>query len=179
VSNPRASNAKSISEFTHSIETTNLRFDLRLQLANLRRARLSLIRTGYIIAFKYLGYSFLGNLTLQVFRDQFNNPDSELIPLSIAFLDFACPDEFLGINVISQPANLKSFLIVFDVKAKKSISRRIAVMLPGPNPYDFGILDNLADRQIINISFKHFDISFEDKLRFPLISHYVWNSVDP
>lgn len=105
--------------------------------------QIALLKIAYLIAFEKLGYIFLFSKSIQIVRDQLNNPDKEIIkpPFWIKY-DF--PDENLGVNIITKPKKLKSLLIVFDLKTK-SDKYRFAVVLPGLGSDDDKIYDILPD----------------------------------
>lgn len=172
---PKASNIKHIEHFTSSMQSQDFRFKLRLHMGNERRAQLSLLRAGYLIAFHYLGYGFLVNFNLGYIRQQLITPDKNIIPEKAIHFPIKIPDKYIGINIIKEPPELKCYFIVFDIQAKNGISRRVGVMLPGPNSEDFSMFKTLDTLSQIEITSKHFDIKFDDKIDTPWLAHSIWN----
>ncbi|TVR18352.1 MAG: hypothetical protein EA396_15210 [Anaerolineaceae bacterium] len=174
---PKASNQKNIDNFTKSLQSHDFKFNLKLPLPNPSRARLGLIRVAYLIAFKYLGYGFLVNMNLGVLRYQFRNPQEDVYPIQSVLFPFDQPDDFLGINVISNPSNMKCYFVVFDIQAKNGLTRRAGVMLPGPNDRDSQMFKDMESFNGMTITINHFDIEFSDKLEMPRLAHAIWNTV--
>ncbi len=116
-------------------------FNVNFSLPNLRGCELTFLRTAYILAFSQLGYSYLFggshyiNPNSEIIRKQLFYPDKKIIPfIPIIKEDF--PDEFLGTNIISYPNELKSLLVIFDLKVDKK-NHRYGVILPGPDAHGF------------------------------------------
>ncbi len=174
---PKASNVQNINAFTKGLESPDFKFNLKLRVPNERRARLSLLRSAYLTAFRYLGYGFLVNLNLGVLRYQLKNPQEDVYPIKSVLFPFDLPDDFLGINVISSPANMKCYFVVFDVQAEKGLVRRAGVMLPGPSGKDSQMFKDMESFQGTNITINHFNIDFSDKLKMPRLAHAIWNTV--
>lgn len=174
---PKASNPKHIDNFTKGFLSRDFRFNLKLLLPNPSRGRLGLIRAAYLIAFRYLGYGFLVNMNLGVLRYQFRNPQEDVYPIQSVLFPFDQPDDFLGINVISSPSNMKCYFVVFDVQAEKGLARRAGVMLPGPNGRDSQMFKDMESFNGTTITINHFDIDFSDKLEMPRLAHAIWNTV--
>lgn len=172
---PKASNRRHIEDFTDRLRSGERKFTLTFILGNERRARLSLIRSAYLIAFRDLGYGFLVNSNLERLRQQFNNPDEDIFPIQAALFKFDCPDEFLGINIVSKPKEMKCYFIVFDIQAKGSMSHRVAVMLPGPNTKDYEMFERLDSFSNETITINNFTIQFDEKLGSPWLAHELWD----
>lgn len=110
------------------------------KISNKRRAEVALLRIGYLLAFATLGNGFLINGGLFKVREQILNPDKEVLP-KVFWLNYKFPKENEGVNIISLPKELQSFLVVFNLKTA-SRSRQFAIVLPGPSSpgtkvYDF------------------------------------------
>ena len=117
-----------------------------IENSNERRAEVALLRIAYLIAYAKLGNGFFINGGLYKIREQILNPDKDILP-KVFWLNMDFPKEYEGINIITLPKELRSFLIVFNLKTS-SQTRQFAIVLPGPsNPgtkvYDF-ILDKLC-----------------------------------
>jgi len=99
--------------------------------SNKRRAEVALLRIAYLMAYANLGNGFLINGGLYRVREQILNPDKNVLG-NVFWINYHFPKALEGINIISQPKELQSFLVVFNLKTK-SISRQFAVVLPGPS----------------------------------------------
>jgi hypothetical protein len=143
-----------------------------------RRPECSLLRTAYLLAFMEFGYGFLINSGLSLIRGQLKNPTEEVLPAwGISRVGF--PDESLGINIIKEPSDLQSFLVIFDVLTRLR-SIRYGVMLPGPTFPGINIYKTLSDFSInqnnLEIKFSHIphdDIFIRDP-NYSFISHEFW-----
>lgn len=61
-----------------------------------------------------------------------NPHNPEYAPLGvIPYKSFSFPDEFVGISIITNPVELRAFLVVFDLQYKNNFLDRIGVILPG------------------------------------------------
>lgn len=117
--------------------TFKMRFS---QTSNERRAEIALLRIAYLLAYSTLGNGFFINGGLYKVREQILNPDKDILP-RVFWLKYDFPKENEGINIISLPHELRSFLVIFNLKTK-SQSRQFGIVLPGPssptiNVYDF------------------------------------------
>jgi len=153
---------------------------LTLRMTNPRRAKLSLLRSAYLLAFAYMGYGFLNNDNLEIVRKQLDNPEIDLFPeQAIQYVsENEFPDTFLGINIIRNEHGEKSYYIIFDIK-KIEKSYRAGVMLPGPNDSDYRVFQHIRGltNQRIEYTITHYDVSFEDKLTYPFIAHDIWKAL--
>ena len=81
-----------------------------------RRSEAALLRIAYLYAFSVFGYGFLINFGSQAIRSQYRKPEEEILPAWGISQNDALPDEVLGINVITAPDELRSFMVVFDLR---------------------------------------------------------------
>ena len=141
----------------------------------LHRPEVALIRISYLLAYSTFGLGFIIDPNLQIIRDQINNPSKKLMSTwGIIRHDF--PDSLLGINVIREPKELRSFLVVFDLKNKNNLSR-IGVFLPGPGKPGIEIYDFLISKTDPNINIKAvhiYDNDFISNTDMPLSSNNLW-----
>ncbi|MBZ0293232.1 MAG: HNH endonuclease [Anaerolineae bacterium] len=177
---PGASHPQHLASLDKQFQEGNIdKIRLTLRTKAPRKPKLALLRAGYLYAFGYMGYGFLLNQHLGVIRFQLQHPKEDIFPLNAIHLldEQNAPDGMLGVNVITHPKWLKSYYIVFDIKAKNSVSHRIGVMLPGPNPYDAKVFIDLKanDPEKLPMTIQPYDISFEHKLEFPFIAHDIWH----
>lgn len=106
---------------------------------NEKRAEVALLRIAYLLAFATLGNAFLINGGLFKVREQILNPDKEILP-KVFWLNINFPKENEGINIITLPKELQSFLVVFSLKTA-SRYRQFAIVLPGPSKPSTEIYD--------------------------------------
>jgi hypothetical protein len=174
---PKASNKENLEKFTKHFQSNDFRFTLRYRQANERIAKLSMIRSAYLIAFQYLGYGFLISANLQTLRHQFQNPEREIFPTQSVMFPVDIDDRFIGVNVISAPAEMRSYIIVFDVRAKAASARRVGVMLPGPYPQHIDMFQKLDDLVGTTMTIDHLDVDFESKLAQPRLALEIWEQL--
>lgn len=108
-----------------------------------RRAEVALLRIAYLLAYSILGNGFYINGGLYKVREQILNPDKEILP-KVFWLKIPFPKENEGINIISLPKELQSFLVVFNLKTA-SQSRQFAIVLPGPSSPGLKVYDFLSN----------------------------------
>jgi hypothetical protein len=126
----KRSDRKNVTKFEEQLTSKSLgKFKLRFTGFRLRRPEVALLRIAYLFAFSRFGYGFLANLNLEPIRDQIRKPDENILPPSEIFVDY--PKEAVGVNIITAPKELQSFLVVFDLTISDNTSRH-GVVLPGP-----------------------------------------------
>lgn len=108
-----------------------------------RRVEIALLRIAYLLAFATLGNGVLINSGLYKVREQILNPDKEILP-KVFWLNFNFPNECEGINIITLPKELQSFLVIFSLKTA-SYSRQFAIVLPGPSSPGINVYDFLSN----------------------------------
>lgn len=119
-------------------QTPNFQIKLN-DRSNERRAEVALLRIAYLIAYSTLGNGFYVNGELSKVREQILNPDKNILP-KVFWIKYDFPKEIEGVNIISLPKDLRSFLIVFSLHTK-SKSRQFAIVLPGATSPGLGVYD--------------------------------------
>jgi hypothetical protein len=181
---PRRSNKQEIDEFKKlenpERETLNMTFrGRRGRNYKQRRPECSLLRIAYLWAFSFFGYGFLINAGLPIVRGQINYPTEEILPSWGISQRNDFPDVSLGINIVTGPKELQSFLVVFDVKTDLQ-KRRYGVLLPGPTLPGTNIYQHIHDQSKTNIAlpitFKPIpkDYNFVQNPDFCFASHEIW-----
>ncbi|MFV7235346.1 hypothetical protein [Flavobacterium sp. ZB4R12] len=149
--------------------------------ADERRSEIALLRIAYLIAFSTLGNGFLINAGLYKVREQILNPDKSILPKPF-WINYDFPKEMEGINIITLPKELRSFLIVFSLKTN-SKSRRFAIVLPGPSDPGIKVYDYIEKyictghgSESVNFTTEHlpkFDYLNKDEYTFG--GHQFWD----
>ena len=141
------------------------------------RPEVALLRIAYLLAYSFFEYGFLLNFNLRQIRQQIQSPQQKLLPhWGITTWDYS--DETLGTNVVKEPKELRSFLVVFDLKTPNRTTRH-GVLLPGPTQPGLNIykwLSELPENQK-NSEIKAITIPNDDYLRNPKLafeSHGFW-----
>jgi hypothetical protein len=178
---PKGSHPQHLKFLNDQFEQNSIEeFNISLKITDPKRANLGLLRTAYLLAFYYMGYGFLTNPHLRQVRHQLQHPEEGIFPHNAVqwFLEQEVPDNLLGVSIIYEPAAWKSYLIVFDVQRKCSIPYRVGVMLPGPNPRDYEFFEYMktAETKMSGTQLHHYEISFEDKLKYPFLGRAIWNN---
>jgi hypothetical protein len=149
--------------------------NLSLRLFHPSAANAALLRIGYLWAFSILGYGFLLNPTLQLVRSQIHHP-TESILKTWGITEYNFPNEFIGLNMIEEPKEMRSFLVVFDLQTTRNKSRRYGVILPGPINMGTEIYDQLSTKEgkeiLFNASHLTQEIDFNET---PLVAHKIWD----
>lgn len=129
-----------------------------LNLSDERRAEVALLRIAYLIAFSTFGNGFLINGNLFKVREQIQNPIKDILP-KVFWIKYDFPKEFIGINIIKAPQELRCFLIVFELSTKSKL-RQFAIALPGPSSPGIKIYENL-EKYLCNDSVGSVDVDIE------------------
>lgn len=149
--------------------------------ANERHAEVALLRIGYLLAFAILGNAFLINGGLYKVREQILNPDKEILP-RVFWLKYQFPKEFEGVNIISLPKELRSFLVVFNLKTA-SQTRQISIVLPGADAPGLKVYDYILEKLCVgdgttfqNITLEHIpQENYLEKKELAFASNMYWH----
>lgn len=173
-------------DFDKSLEPIQLTKTFTFQLknkSNERRMEIALLRIAYLTAFSTLGNGFLINGSLFKVREQIMNPDKDILPKTF-WIKYDFPEEYLGINIIKSPKELRCFLIIFNLITKSKV-RRCGIALPGPSDPGLKIYDNIDNilckgdgTKFESIDIEHLgdtDWLAEKKLAFA--SHIYWQEL--
>jgi hypothetical protein len=130
------------SNFESAGLSKNLSFDFKKpNKRNERLASIALLKIAYLIGYEKLGHAFLFGKHMELIRSQIKHPDKEIINKPF-WIHNNYTDDLLGVNIITKPKELKSFLIVFDLQTK-SDSYRIGICIPGYNEKDIDVYSNI------------------------------------
>jgi len=110
---------------------------LRFRVASERRANLSLLKAGYLLAFLRLGYDFIFSKNLDVVRQQIRSPSDQLLPLDALIVGVNELPVVNSVLLVTKPAELQGLLSVIELRPKSGPYTR-GVLLPHPSsPPDF------------------------------------------
>ncbi len=169
-------NKPQVESFTQQFALENAQIDIQMLVPIDRYADMSLLRAAYLWMFSAFGYGYLFNLALHGVRTQINRYSETLLPtLGVFRYDF--PDEVLGINIVTAPYEIRSFLVVFDVRSKNSPSIRHGVLLPGHTQPGIQIYKSLSqnEKQLFKMELFHLaDEAKPDFNAYPLASQDIW-----
>lgn len=154
-----------------------------LSISDERRSEVALLRIAYLIAFCTFGNGFLINGNLYKIREQILNPDKNILP-KVFWIKFDFPEEFLGINIIKSPKELRCFLIIFNLSTK-SKSRQFAIALPGQSDPGLKIYDYIENilcqgdgTDFINIDIEHLkDRNWLTEKKLTFASNSYWQEL--
>lgn len=173
---PHRSNPKDLERIMQNPPQNANQMTFRLQIPTYERhSRAAILRIAYLYAFSVLGYSFLMNPNLGVIRGQIRYPDESILPSWGIIRNEKLPDELVGINAIREPKELRSWLVIFDLKTSKDSKSRWGALLPAPTQPGLSIYQWLSENQGMkfNQQITHFnDINFPEK---PFASYDIWS----
>ncbi len=164
---------------SHTSTTPQVTISLNLQVVQppSRIIRIALIRAAYLIAFGQFGYGFVVNPALNYIRNLLVDPDDEtLYPHGVMF-SYPISDEHLGVSIITEPVEMRAYLVVFDISDGGKQIDRIGVILPGwsKNPIDLYNYLNTINGQQIQISTQKIADEIDFIKDFPLAALHHWN----
>jgi len=145
-----------------------------------RRAEIALLRIAYLYAYAILGNGFLINGGLYKVREQILNPDKEILP-KVFWLKVPFPKESEGINIITLPKELQSFLVIFNLKTS-SQERQFAIILPGPSSPSIKVYDFISKElcvgdgtNFLNATYEHLPKhDYLKKKELTFASNWYW-----
>lgn len=124
----------------HSVSKKPNKLSLEIKLADSNILNQSLLKIAHLTAFKYLGYSYLfnhsGYNTIRVIKGILKHPNE-----SYGVLGFEFKNEHVGLSIINEPIELRSFLIVQKVKVQGK-ERNVGIVLPANYDEGFNSLAN-------------------------------------
>lgn len=179
---PKRSHPEHVNQFQALVNSGNIgEFSLDLfSTYKGFRPEIALLRIAYLLAYSTFGLGFLINFNLQLIRNQIQSPDKKILAhWGISSMDY--PDSVLGINIVTKPKELQSFLVVFELKTRIRATRH-GVLLPGPTNPGLNIykwLSNLPEEQessevtVTNVPASNY--LQDPKLAFA--SHAFWEEV--
>lgn len=177
---PHRSDPSQIERFNELVSSGGIaEFDLNFsgKYKN-NRAEIALLRIAYLLAFSTFGYGFLFSKNLESVQQQLRNPQ-ETIMSAWGILRAVFQDKMLGINIITDPIELRSLLVVFDLKTELR-TMRYGVLLPGPTSPGPEVYNWLASVPSPEnpIRIKSFKIPEDNYLKNPdlaFASNEYWN----
>lgn len=176
------SNPIDVAELEKQLKTGHLsEFDLTFYgKFRENQPEVALIRIAYLLAFSVFGYGFLINFNLQHIRYQIRHPNEKILPHWGIMTGDNFPEQVLGVNIIHAPKELRSFLVVFDLKTSNRTTR-YGVILPGPSHPGLAVYATLASLEMTkSVEFNINHIQEENYLSDPnsaFISHYFWEQI--
>jgi hypothetical protein len=129
-------------------DKTTIKFSF--QAPNRMKVLLALLRIAHLKMFSVFGYGYFFNPTPQIIRQQLFEPDSKLIPdFGIPLFD-SMPLDKRGIHFITSPKELRSFLVIFDLKIAGKI-KTYSILIPGPDEECISLYSKLHENIKYNL----------------------------
>ncbi len=97
-----------------------------------RRPEAALLRMAYLYAFSIFGYGYLLCSGSKILRSQFRRPSETILPAWGISSDPSIPNEILGLNLVTDPIELQSYMLVLDLSYPHN-TVRYAILIPGPS----------------------------------------------
>lgn len=148
--NPKRSSPNNIAkhnEYTEDIKQAKRNFEGRFSISIGNRSlwEAALLRIAYLMVFRLFGYGALTHSNMLLVRDQIRNPDKNILPRSWLLGRMSFDQDSLGVNIIHEPKELRSFLVVFELATKLSKEQH-CVLLPCPKEPGLGIYNRILER---------------------------------
>ena len=153
----------------------------KVEKSDEKRAEIALLRIAYLKAFSILGNGFFINGYLHKIREQIQNPDKDILH-PVFWINYEFPQEMLGVNIIKEPKDLRSFLIIFNLETKSS-KRQFAICLPGPTEPGLEIYKNLEKKLctgngFVDIQTEHINENeLLTKKGYEMVANFRWNKI--
>lgn len=97
---------------------------------DIRKARLSLLKSAYLLMVHYFGYGYMLTVPAALVHQQLAEPDQDLIPLKAAVRPLPCDHGLRGVCVVTAPSHLACFLLPVAVTSDNR-PYAFGVVLPG------------------------------------------------
>ncbi|WP_321297303.1 hypothetical protein [Marinifilum fragile] len=145
------------------------------------KTQVSFLRTAYLFAFSHLGYSLLFGATKVVnpnydlIRQQVLAPEKKIVN-DIIILNKDLEGISLGVNIVHEPYECRSLLVVFELETVNK-KWRYGVFLPGPDDYGFKAIEKIKENFENNLKF-NFKFTHIPKLDIKSLSdsQFYYNS---
>jgi len=112
--------------------------DLAFRIASARRANVSVLKSGYLLAFKELGYRLIVHDNLGPIRQQIQKPTEEIVPIEALVLRVNDPSAVNCVMAITDPQGIDGILVCLKLKTQEGLVVHKGVLLPTPaSPSDF------------------------------------------
>jgi HNH endonuclease len=146
------------------------------------RVNIALLYVAYLQAFRKFGYGYVISPQAQQVREQIRNPTAEILPRAWTLDNFVFPEECVGINLMVEPRELRSFLVILCFKtASRTVLR--AVLLPSPlspglSVYEWLDEQNRAGSQI-KLRYGHIpeEVEFLTQPEHSFAAYALWENI--
>lgn len=132
---------------------------------NQREVSISLLRTAYLLAFSFFGYSYIRNTALDKVREQIEKPSERIIDFKVLYPKAHALED--GFYKVVRPERLEALLVVFTIKRTKRQHQKIAIVLPSIFDIEASIYGRLRKLRG-TVSFKLWQFPAQDYLTDPI-----------
>jgi hypothetical protein len=148
--NSSRSNPSNVEAFAKRISERKPRSFTLNYTVHFNAGMVGFLRMAYLQIFSLLGYSAILHKNYTPIRRQINKPVPLLFP-PMWLLPGEFQDEYLGVNIVYYPPEVRSILVVFDLSIEKSVSQRVGIFMPGFDDLGtsiYSIMEPLKDTPI-------------------------------
>lgn len=175
---PNASNPRYVEQINKRFETNRVsELGFSFELYRKRRPTIARLRIAYLIAFSNFGYAFALHPSMRAVQEQILNPDKEILN-SLDRLKASYPSETIGLNLITAPPELRSFLVVFETMSLLGTTEKHGIILPGFSTNSSNIYHYIEQREANTpqqIQATHIEDDISDIIRArPFVAYELW-----
>lgn len=109
-----------------------------------RKAEIALLRIAYLWLYSEFGFAIMYNSNMHKIREQIQNPEKRIIE-SLKSIELDYPDEMEGINILTKPKVLQSYVALFKTETNSKVRKHV-VFLPGPKDNGMDIYSRLENQ---------------------------------
>lgn len=102
------------------------------RIASEQRASVSLLKSGYLLAFAELGYRFILHKNLDPVRQQVQSPAEELLPIDGLVVGLSDASAVNCVMEITDPTDMDGLIVCLELKAPDGSTLHKGVLLPTP-----------------------------------------------
>lgn len=129
--------------------------NVAFRVASDKRANLALLKSGYLLAFTELGYSFILHKHLDPVRQQLLNPSEDLLPIDALVVGASDLTAVNCVMDITDPKEIDGILACIELKNQEGAVLHRGVLMPTPaSPSDFFERARALRERGNNIKFK-------------------------
>ncbi len=112
--------------------------NVKFEIASEKRARISELKAGYLLAFRTFRYRYILHKNLELIRQQIQRPAEELVPLGALILTVNRPAHVNCVVTLNGPEQLNAIFAVLELGSPKMGPKHRGILLPAPDsPSDF------------------------------------------
>jgi hypothetical protein len=159
--------------FLDSLPTeSSITWRVKMRVGKPRFADVAVLRYAYLSLFRMFGYGAIVYPAMQRVREQILNPSEQILHKGWTIWNIGVPDEAVGVNIVTRPYEVRSFLVVFNLLTRQST--RVGIFLPASHNPDIDFQAWLRNQKEAELKLVSYQMD-ADILTHPVHAFEVFN----